>query len=129
MGEIGPRLTPKELQTTAADIMKGEGLKAALPGVGADAHSMDRKGYKANRDLAKRIQQLLAELKPSDNKVPRFVLGFRMYPNAESKYWDLASKDHVCGCGCGCGGWGYSPAAPALKRSAKKRSARRRSPK
>src|SRR4051794_17404282 len=100
MGLIGPRFAAKELKATAAQTAKGDGLKAALPGVAADAHSMDKKAYAANRNLAKRIQQLLADSKPSDNKVPRFVLGFRMYPNAESKYWDQASKDHVCGCGC-----------------------------
>jgi hypothetical protein len=134
MSLIGPRLTPKELKATATATMKGDGLKAALPGVAADAHSMDKKAYQVNRDLAKRIQQLVAELKPSDSKVPRFVLGFRMYPSAESKYWDKAVMDHVCGCGCGCSSSGNGYSAPALKKSAKKSSAKkgsapRRSPK
>src|SRR5436853_3434612 len=102
MSLIGPRLTAKELKATSTQTMKGDGLKAALPGVAADAHSMDKEAYKVNRELAKQIQQLVAKLKPSDKKVARFVLGFRMYPNAQSKYWDQAVKDHVCGCGCGC---------------------------
>ena len=131
MSLIGPRLTAKELKGTAAQTMKGDGLKVALPGVAADAYSMDKEAYKVNRDLAKQIQQLVAKLKPSDKKVPRFVLGFRMYPNAQSKYWDQAVRDHVCGCGCGCSSSGngndeYSR-APALKRIAKKRSAKTRS--
>ena len=62
----------------------------------------------------------MAELKPADGKVPRFILGFRMYPNAQSKYWDQASKEHVCGCGCW-GGNGNYKSRPALKRASKKR--------
>ena len=102
MALIGPHLTSKELQDTAAGTMIGHGLKHLLPGVAADAHSMDAEAFKTNRELAKRIRQLVAELKPSDGKVPRFVLGFRLYPNAESKHWNQAGQDHVCGCGCGC---------------------------
>ena len=124
MGIIGPRLTQKEVKDTAQMTSKGEGLKAALPGVAADAHSMDKKAYQTNRELAKRIQQLVAELKPSDGKVPRFVLGFRLYPNAKSAYWDQAAKDHVCGCGCGC--WTSPSYAASRKPAAKKRSAPRR---
>jgi hypothetical protein len=127
MGLIGPRLAAKELKDKASSTAKGDGLKHALPGVAADAHSMDKKAHAANRDLAKRIQQVFAELKPSDNKIPRFVLGFRMYPNAESKYWDQASQGHVCGCGCGCGGWGNPTGASSVKRTAKKRSSKKRS--
>ena len=122
MGLIGPRLTKKDLQVSATKTSKGEGLAVGLPGVAADAHAMDRKAFQINRELAKRIQQLVAELKPSDKGVPRFVLGFRMYPNAESPYWDQAARDHICGCACGCWGGDYGD---GRKGSAKKRSAAR----
>jgi hypothetical protein len=125
MGIIGPNLSAKEVRDSAVKTMKGEGLKAALPGVAADAHSMDKDAYQTNRELAKRIQQLLAEMKPSDKGVPRFVLGFRMYPNSESPYWKRAAAEHICGCGCGCWNGGKGN-APARKSSAKKRSAPRR---
>jgi hypothetical protein len=102
MGIIGPRLTRKELEASGQKTMQGDGLKAVLPGVAADAMTMDRKAFDTNRELASKIQKLVAELKPSDAGVPRFVLAWRMYPNADSKYWDTAAKDHICGCGCGC---------------------------
>jgi hypothetical protein len=86
--------------------MNGTGLKAGvdtgLPAVDADAKEMDPEAHSTNRELAKQIQELVAKLKPTDNGVPRFVLAWRMYPNADSKYWDGTDNEHVCGCGCGC---------------------------
>jgi hypothetical protein len=102
MGEIGPSFTRAELEKSGQDTMKGEGLKAGLPGVAADAMKMDPPAFRTNRELAKQIQELVAKLKPSDGDVPRFVLAWRMYPNTNSKYWKDAARDHVCGCGCGC---------------------------
>src|SRR5262249_4898725 len=116
-------MTPKEVRDSAVKTYQGDGLKAALPGVAADAHSMDKAAFSTNRELAKKIQELLAEYKPNDKGVPRFVIGFRMYPNAESPYWKRAKSEHVCGCGCGC--WGGPNSASARKPSAKKRSASR----
>jgi hypothetical protein len=102
MGLIGPRHTREELDKSGRDTMTGDGLKAGLPGVAADAMTMDPEAFKTNRELARQIQELVAKLKPADGSVPRFVLAWRMYPNAGSKYWDQAGKDHICGCGCGC---------------------------
>jgi hypothetical protein len=101
MSIIGPHLTLRELRTGARHTERGRGLRAPLPGVAADAHEMDRRAHRKNRELAKRIRAVVAEHKPSDGKVPRFVWAFRMYPNAESKYWTKAVAEHRCGCSCG----------------------------
>jgi hypothetical protein len=129
MSIIGPYLKVSELKAGAEATAKGDGLKVPLPGVAADAHAMDAKAFEANRKLADKIRQAVAELKECDGKVPRFVWGFRMYPNAESKYWDEKKKeaDHRCGCSCGaaCSCCKTPSTASARKRTEKKRSAPR----
>jgi hypothetical protein len=102
MSRIGPRVTCEELAKSAEQIARGEGLIAGLPGVKADARSMDAQAHKANRDLAERIREAMAAVKPTDKDVPRFVLGWRLYPNRNNPFWDDAGGTHVCGCGCGC---------------------------
>lgn len=101
MGNIGPTFTRDELEETGRHTVNGNGLNAGLPGVAADAKTMDPAAHQTNRELARQIQDLVAKMKPSDDGVPRFVLAWRMYPNSQSKYWD-DSSGHVCGCGCGC---------------------------
>jgi hypothetical protein len=105
MGNIGPKFTRAELEQSGRHTMNGDGLKTelqtGLPAVAADAKTMDPEAHSTNRELAKQIQELVAKHKPADDGVPRFVLAWRMYPNADSKYWD-AETGHVCGCGCGC---------------------------
>ena len=103
MGIIGPNMTPKEVRDSAVKTYKGDGLKAALPGVAADAHSMDKAAFSKNRELAKKIQDLLAEYKPSDKGVPRFVIVWRIFPNAANPVVSGGGPD-ACGCGCSCGG-------------------------
>jgi hypothetical protein len=88
MGSIAPKLTRVDLETSGRHTMNGTGQDTGLPAVTADAKEMDPDAHKVNRDLAKQIQDLVAKLKPSDDGVPRFVLAWRMYPNADSKYWD-----------------------------------------
>src|SRR5215471_7052494 len=70
--------------------------------VEADAQSMDSEAHKANRELAKRISAAVAAAKPSDDGVPRFVLGWRLYPNRANPFWQDAGGVHNCGCGCAC---------------------------
>jgi hypothetical protein len=102
MGEIGPRFKRAELEKSGLATVRGDGVSEGLRGVTADAMKMDPAAHQTNRELARKIQQLVADMKPSDGGVPRFVLAWRMYPNAESAYWDQAAAGHVCGCGCGC---------------------------
>jgi hypothetical protein len=102
MGRIGPRLTGNQLKESAEKTQKGEGLVAGIPGVEADAERMDRRAHTANRDLAKRIREAVAATKPSDENIPRFVLGWRLYPNRDNPFWNDAGGPHVCGCGCAC---------------------------
>jgi hypothetical protein len=104
MGSIAPKLTRVDLETSGRHTMNGTGtaLDTGLPAVTADAKEMDPEAHKVNRELAKQIQELVARLKPSDGGVPRFVLAWRMYPNADSTYWDDSKTEHACGCGCGC---------------------------
>jgi hypothetical protein len=114
MPKIGPALTEDELAASAEATFDGKPLKKrvtrraptgrpALPGVIADAFLVDARAYNTNGDLAEAIRAAVGKLKESDKGVPRFVLGWRMYPNAASSHWKKAgSLVHSCGCGCGC---------------------------
>jgi hypothetical protein len=59
-----------------------------------------------NRQMGDRIAQVLHEMKvnddPSDpNAGPRFVIQWRMFPNAANK--QVQAGQCGCGCSCGCG--------------------------
>lgn len=99
MPKIGPARTLAELSKSASHTLDCKGSRG-LPGVKADAKQIDRKAFAQNRELAHRINDALHDLKPTDKKVPRFVLGWRLYPNRDDPYWH--GKVHSCGCGCGC---------------------------
>ena len=105
MPEIYPKMTRKKLTESARNTAEGKG-RAPLPGVKTDAkhvQATDKCGYRANRDLAKLIRKAVREKKKSDKNGPRFVLGWRLYPNEDHPDWK--NKDvHSCGCGCGCHG-------------------------
>ncbi len=103
---IGPVQTAEQLEETARRTYEGTSSKEkekappGLPGVTTDALEVDQKAFETNGELAERIKAAVTSLKETDDKVPRFVLGWRMYPNAASPYWK--GKTHSCGCGCGC---------------------------
>ncbi len=102
MCKVRPVLTVEHLKDSTDFISKGHGLVAGLPGVEPDAKSMDPKADNANRDLAKRISEAVAAVKPTENGIPRFVLGWRLYPNEASEFWKDDGGKHNCGCGCAC---------------------------
>jgi hypothetical protein len=125
MGKIGPKMKASDLKQSAVQTREGTGLHLPLPGVLSDAKEMDEKAYEANRKLAQRISEAFNELKPSDEHGPRFVLGWRLYSNADNPYWDEAASAHVCGCNCGCFGGPDSKAGGktmAAKRKAGKKA-------
>jgi hypothetical protein len=103
MPEIYPKMTRKKLQQSARKTSQGKG-RAPLPGVKTDvkhAQASDKTGYQANRELAKLIREAVRSKKKGDKNGPRFILGWRLYPNQDHPSWQ--SKDvHSCGCGCGC---------------------------
>jgi hypothetical protein len=99
MPAIGPKRTAKELQDSAKETREGK-ASVKLPGVKSDALKVDPKAYERNRMLAKKIQGLVKELKERDGGTPRFLLAWRMYPNADSPHW--SKNEHSCGCCCGC---------------------------
>jgi hypothetical protein len=123
MGLIGPKVKPQDLKTSAAETNEGRGQDLALPGVKADAKTSDPKAFKKNLELAKRIAQAVAELKETDNGIPRFILGWRLYANADSPYWNRPKDDpsHPCSCGAGCWSvpvpWPPEPRARPKKRA------------
>jgi hypothetical protein len=133
MVDVNPKLTPTKLKKSARKTSEGKGL-APLPGVQTDAKLAatanpkdpkspyykskhhDPKGFGKNRELAKRINKAVQDLKKSDENGPRFLVAWRMYPNDEHPAWH--SKDaHFCGCGCGC----FAGAAPKGNRKPKGR--------
>jgi hypothetical protein len=100
MPTIGPKRTVEELRESAKVTREGSENRPPLPGVKADAREADPAAFETNRKLAERIQQLVKDLKESDDGTPRFLLAWRMYPNAASRHWD--KHEHSCGCCCGC---------------------------
>ena len=103
MPEIYPKMTRAKLRKSARKTSQGKG-RAPLPGVKTDArhvNASDKRGYKANRELAEMIAKAVRAKKNSDKDGGHFVLGWRLYPNKDHPRWN--SKDvHSCGCGCGC---------------------------
>jgi hypothetical protein len=139
MGLIGPLLTLKDLQHSALETKEGRGQALGLPGVKADAKTADPPAFKKNLELAKRISAAVTDLKITDTdketgkKTPRFVLGWRLYPNADNAYWKSEALLHACGCGCSCFGpfWNGSKRAPkgrtrSAPKSSKKRATKRK---
>jgi len=103
MPEIYPKMSRAELQRRARKTAEGK-ARSPLPGVKTDAkhvRATDKCGYSANRELAELIKDAVRAKKKSDKHGPKFVLGWRLYPNKSHPQWK--SKDvHSCGCGCGC---------------------------
>jgi hypothetical protein len=90
---IGRKFTRRNLADTTAE----------LPGVPRDIVAENSEPDKKNRELAKRVKQLAIDLKPSDGGQPRFLLGWRLLPNADNPYWNQPGADQSASCGCGCG--------------------------
>jgi hypothetical protein len=103
MPEIYPRMTRKKLRKSARKTSQGKG-RVPLPGVKTDAkhaQATDKCGYHVNRELGKLIKAAVSAKKKADKHGPKFILGWRLYPNEEHPAWK--GKDvHSCGCGCGC---------------------------
>jgi len=138
MAEVFPKKKVAALKKGARKTANGKGL-APLPGVQTDAKlaananpndpkspyfgntHYDPKGFETNRKLAERINDAVSELKTSDEDGARFVLAWRMYPNADHPAWNQ-NDVHYCGCGCGC----YAPGSqkPARKTRARAKSAK-----
>ena len=112
----GPPRAFKDLEDSARATRLGK-ADDPLHGVTSDAKKMDGNSgmehYRANRKLAQDISHALQEkldkykLKDADG-TPYFVLGWRLYPNKDSKHWQQL-HGHTCGCGC-------AGAAPLPKR-------------
>jgi hypothetical protein len=104
MPEIYPKMTRAKLRKSARKTSQGKG-RAALPGVKTDAkhvQATDKCGYGANRELAGLISDAVRAKKNADKHGPRFVLGWRLYPNKSHPSWKKRKDVHSCGCGCGC---------------------------
>jgi hypothetical protein len=101
--EIYPKMTRAKLRKSGRKTSRGKG-RASLPGVKTDAkHALatDKSGYAANRELARLISKAVRTTKIADKHGPRFVLGWRLYPNEQHPAWK-SNDVHSCGCGCGC---------------------------
>jgi hypothetical protein len=131
MGLIGPKVTWEELAESAQQTIDGKGRRKGLSGVKADAQAVDKKAHKRNRAMAELISKAVAELKEIDDGVPRFVLGWRLYPNRDNPYWKTEALKHNCGCGCGCFGRPPPPPPPPdyKSKSRPKKKAKSRSKK
>jgi hypothetical protein len=103
MPEIYPKVTRAKLKQSARRTSDGKG-RAPLPGVKTDAkhvNATDKRGYQANRELARLIERAMRAVKKADKGGQHFVLGWRLYPNKCHPRWN--NRDvHSCGCGCGC---------------------------
>ncbi len=103
MPEIYPKMTRSKLRKGARKTFQGKG-RVSLPGVKTDAEHVqatDKRGYRANRELAALIKNAVGAKKNRDKNGTHFVLGWRLYPNKDHPRWK-SKDDHACGCGCGC---------------------------
>ena len=99
--KIGPGRTFSELKQSGQRTRLGRG-HPGLPGVKTDASRQLAEDDKRNRELNRRVGEAMLELKGSVGGKPKYVIGWRMYPNLENKeYWN-DRLDHVCSCACGC---------------------------
>lgn len=104
MPEIYPKMSRTKLRKSAKKTSQGKG-RAPLPGVKTDAkhaRATDKCGYQANRELAVLIREAVGAKKRADKNGPRFLLGWRLYPNESHPSWKKSKDVHSCGCGCGC---------------------------
>jgi len=102
--KIGPARTFQELKASGQKTSDRLG-HPTLPGVLADAKQMSPLDkYQENRRLADEIGKLMLQIKGiSDDGKPKFVIGWRLYPNKDNKeYWKDSIEEHVCSCSCGC---------------------------
>ena len=68
----------------------------------SDAH--DKPGMQGqNKRLHEAIITQLETWKPPDNKGPRWVIAWRIYPNKENQNIVDSITNGSCGCGCSCG--------------------------
>jgi hypothetical protein len=104
MSDIGPRQAFSGLEDGARLTREGKGAAELLSGVITDAlQKSPEKDFLDNRKLAELIGHAMLTLKGSHGGKPKFVIGWRLYPNAENReYWDPRTGDHRCSCGCGC---------------------------
>src|SRR5437879_6853023 len=113
---LEPKLTAKELKEQRTVIFTAEDgreYQADLPGSWSNAKvaatdvakvcsecrespHFDTAGHETNRELGRRIQEILQELKPGKG----FVLAWRLYAEKDHPRWKVADG---CGCGCACG--------------------------
>jgi hypothetical protein len=103
MPAIYPKMTRTQLKKSARTTSQGKG-RVPLPGVKTDAthaSATDKCGYQQNRDLAKLIRAAVRSKKKADEHGPKFIVGWRLYPNGQHPAWKDGSE-HSCGCGCGC---------------------------
>jgi hypothetical protein len=101
MPKIGPGRTFDELKQSAVRTREGKG-HPALPGVRTDAFRYRDEDFQNNRELTRRIGDAMMELKGNARGKPKFVIGWRLYPNLENEYWQDKLVDHVCSCACSC---------------------------
>ncbi len=117
MPKIGPTRTADELRESAIQTYEGRG-SPGLPGVKTDAWlTSANEQFVKNGELAEAIKALVALAKPPKGGKPLFVIGWRIYPNAEHSFF----ANGGCGCGCACSSHpakrGNAPASPRGARS------------
>jgi len=95
------RETHQALPAVTTDSLKGSKADANDPkSEYYGAKTLDRDGYRTNRELGNKINEAFKQLKKTDQHGPQFVLAWRLYPNKDHPRWNW-DKAHSCGCGCG----------------------------
>lgn len=95
-----PRRTSAEMAALGDDVRTGR-KTADLQGPFDVDVLCDPVDDRINRELANEIRKLVRRYKAQDGK-QTFVIGWRLYPNAEHPRFKR--DENTCGCGCGCGG-------------------------
>jgi hypothetical protein len=121
-GPPKPFKTVEELRASGSKTRDGKLVDLdGLEGADGTHYAADDK---VNRQLSHIIHEAVSALK-SDEHGPKFVIGWRLYPNANHPLWKSEHEQHICGCGCGCGcGRPVDVAPPTPLSSARRRSAK-----
>lgn len=121
MPNIGPKHSTKSLRKLTRSRKTADGGRTypALPAVTADTQAGTLCNNQ-NRQLSRLIDNAVRALKidPGKSDVPRFVVAWRMYPNAAHPDWKARPKKgvHFCSCSCGCSTTG-EPETPGLEQT------------
>jgi hypothetical protein len=97
-----PKVTVAEVKSWCPKRLGGDqpdGIHAQVPAL-VNENAKSRGKDVENLKLRDAVLAALRQIKPGDSAGPRFVLQWRIFPNASNPN---SADPNQCGCGCSCG--------------------------